>query len=294
MSKGVLMAGSLVLGAAGGFAAALLFPSAAPAPLPSVPAGPPRAVPLPDLGRIERRLDELSAAVGSRNAAPATPDPGAKDAGPADAPPDAPLSDRVAALERRLAALEKGGMRQGPAVPEDLAALSTKDLDGLARTLVQSKRYDDAQRVLREILARTDLDDEQRTEMEMQMGYSLRGMGKFSESEARFLETLARVGEDSEKGAWAGFQVGWDRYYQKDPAGASARMERSANAAGVSPIVRVHSLYNAANFAKEAGDTARARVLLERLLNDHAGDIPAVQANMKTQAEAWLKELRGN
>jgi len=249
-----------------------------------------------DLGRLERRLDELAAALRPRDGAPApvaAADGTAPTPGAGEPAADPSLADRLASLEQRITALERGG-RQGPSVPEDLGAVASKELDALGKTLVQLKRYDEAQRVLKELLGRTDLGEDERTEAEMQLGYALRGLGKHAESEARFRETMTRVGEDTEKGAWAGFQIGWDRYYQKDYAGASVRMERSANASGVGAIVRVHSLYNAASFARQAGDTERARVLLERLLDNHAADIPATQAYMKTQAEAWLKEIRGN
>jgi tetratricopeptide (TPR) repeat protein len=291
MRSGLVVLCALVAGAAGGFAAAHVRPTDAPEDRPTTTDA------APELRRIERRVDELAAAVRARGAVAATPAGGPAGA---DAPPGAAAEthavssdDRLAAIERRLAALEKGGGAQGPSVPENLARVATKELDALGRTLVQAKRYDEAQRILKEVVGRTDLDEEQRIEAEMQLGYALRGAGKFADAEARFAETLRRVGEDTAKGAWLGFQIAWDRYYQKDLAGASARMERSANAAGVDAIVRVHALYNAANFAKEAGDATRARALLERLLDRHAGDIPPAQAFMKTQADAWLKELRG-
>lgn len=303
MGKSMLMAGCLVLGAAGGAVVALLMGGSPP----TVTAAPPANRTGSDAGaaevkRLERRVEELAVAVLSSGPT-GTSEPGAAPDGSGEAgsagdgggtpATTGSLADRVAVLEGRIAALEKGGMQSGPAVPKDLASVPSDELDALARNLVQMKRYDDARRVLKELLGRTDMVEEQRTEMEMQLGYALRGSGKFADSEARFLDTLNRVGEDTEKGAWAGFQAAWDRYYQKDPAGASARMERSANASGVSAVVRVHSLYNAAHFAKEAGDPARARVFLERLLNDHADDIPPAQAFMKSQAEAWLKEVSG-
>jgi hypothetical protein len=293
MSKSLVMLGSLVLGAAGGIAASLVAgrsdPSAAPASAAKAAAG----VASPDLERIQRRLDELSAAVRSRSAAAPVATGTDVVAAAGAAPSGDPTADRLASVERRLAALEKGAGVQGPTVPENLAAVPSKELDALGRNLVQFKRYDDAQRVLKEVLGRGDLDEEERTEMEMQFGYALRGAGRFADAEARFLETLRRVGENTEKGAWVGFQAGWERYYQKDFAGASARMERSANAAGVTPLVRVHALYNAANFAKEGGDPARARALYERLLDNYAADIPEAQAFMRKQAEASLKEIRG-
>jgi hypothetical protein len=71
-------------------------------------------------------------------------------------------------------------------------------------------------------------------------------------------------------------------------------MERAANHAHVQPLVRVHALYNAASFAREAGETDRAQAFLERLLGQHGDAFPPSQAAMKAQAEAWLKEIRGN
>jgi hypothetical protein len=294
MTKTPLLAGSLLLGAAGGFAASLLSGASDTAP----PATSTAAGRAPDLAaeieRIERRLDALAAARATLPRAAPTAAAADLGAGVTATDPADPVPVRIAALEARIAALEKRGAGQpGPVVPDDLTGVPSKELDALARTLVQSKRHAEARRVLEHLLARGDLDDAQRTDMEMQLGWALRGSGLFAESEARFLETQRRVGEDSESGAWAGFQAAWDRHYLKDHAAASLRMERSAGAAGVSPIVRVHSLYNAAYFAKEAGDPARARGLLERLLNDHAKDIPASQTHMKTQAEAWLAEVRG-
>ena len=294
MNQGLLLAGCLLLGARGGCAAAVLAsPPPPPVPMPP-PSGAPAAAPAPDLDRFERRLEERSAAVGARNAAAPLP-PGAP---PSASPADGSLAGRVAELEKRGAALgaapARAGAPAGPALPENLGAVGSKDLEGLARTFMELKRYDDAGKALKELLARTDLSEESRFEAELQFGYSLRGAGRNAEAEAHFVETLARVGEDTRQGAQVGFQLGWEKFFQKDLAGASARMEKTANTAGVEPSTRFHALYNAAYFAREAGDRERALAFLERLFADHGNEFPAGVPAMKAQAEAWLKELRGN
>ncbi|MCK6479291.1 MAG: hypothetical protein L6R43_03815 [Planctomycetes bacterium] len=265
MRNAALPALCIVLGAAGGFAAGLLAPPAAPAPAPG------RAVLVPspgDLAALERRVDEMAAAAERRAGAPSVPAGNSPGAAAPAADAALPLADRVAALESRLAALERGGARE--------------------------KRYADSLQVLGEYLRRADLTAEQRTEAEMQAGYALRGLGRHSEAEARFRETLGRVGETTAEGAWAQFQVGWERKFQRDPAGGSVEMEKAADNPSVSPVTRVHALYNAAQFAREAGEVERARALYERLLERHGGDFPASQANMKQAAEQSLRELRGN
>jgi hypothetical protein len=192
-----------------------------------------------------------------------------------------------------VAALEKGAARGGVPVPDDLSKVPSGELEGLARALTQERRFGDLLRVAEEWARRGDLTADQRVEADMNVGYALRGMAKHAEAEARFRESLARIGEGSDKAPWLGFQIGWERSFQKDPAGASLEMEKAAGHAAVSPIVRVHALLAAANFAKEAGDTGRARVFLDRLLGTYAGDIPPTQAFIRQQAEALRKEITG-
>jgi tetratricopeptide (TPR) repeat protein len=172
--------------------------------------------------------------------------------------------------------------------------MSYGELEALSRTLMQQQRHGDLLRVAEEMAKRTDLTPDQRIDAEMNIGYGLRGLGKHAEAEARFRETLARTDPASDKAPWLGFQIAWQRSYQKDPAGGSLEMEKAANHPAVSPIVRVHALYGAANMAKEAGDNARARVFYERLLQQHGDDIPASQPFIRTGAEQALKQLSGN
>lgn len=290
MRNAALPALCIVLGAAGGFAAGLLAPPAAPAPAPG------RAVLVPspgDLAALERRVDEMAAAAERRAGAPSVPAGNSPGAAAPAADAALPLADRVAALESRLAALERGGARGVP-LPPDLSKLEPAEVTALLAALTSEKRYADSLQVLGEFLRRADLTAEQRTEAEMQAGYALRGLGRHSEAEARFRETLGRVGETTAEGAWAQFQVGWERKFQMDPASGSVEMEKAADNPSVSPVTRVHALYNAAQFAREAGEVERARALYERLLERHGGDFPASQANMKQAAEQALKELRGN
>ncbi len=294
MSKSAMLVGALALGTAGGFAGGMLAGEGAEAPRPD-----PRPVSSPSgsgaaaLERLERRVDELAASVrpgvSGEVPPPVAPVP-AEGPAPKDAPPTpAPVPDRLADLERRIAVLERSGGRGTP-IPEDLSKVPPAQLEALVRTLYGEKRYADGQRVAEEMLRRGDLTPEQRTEAEMQIGYAMRGLGKHAEAEARFRESLARVGDTGEQAPWLGFQIAWERSYQKDYAGASQEMERSANHPSVSAVVRVHSLLGAANFAVQAGDKGRARVFAERLLNQHAADIPATQPFIKQQAEAILKD----
>lgn len=293
MGKGALLAGSLALGVTGGVLGSLLMPS---------PTTAPGDTPVPtdrsDLERLERRVSALAAKVeapelvstpGALAAAPAR-DEGAGSPSPAAATADV---DRLDALEKRVAALESRGSG-GTVVPADLSKLPVAQLEALVRNLTAERRSGEAIRIAEEMLRRGDLTPEQRVEAEMNIGYGLRSQGKNAEAEARFRETLARVGEDSESAPWLGFQIGWERSFQKDLLGGIAEMERAANHARVQPLVRAHALYNAASFSRQAGDTARAQVLLERLLGQHADAIPPSQAHMKAQAEAWLKEIRGS
>jgi hypothetical protein len=291
MNQGALLVGCLVLGAAGGVAASLLV---APSPAATPVGGAPAAAPADHaaLDRLEARVEELAGRAELRPApapAPVSPAP-AGPAAPSD--PDAP-PDRLDALEKRVAALEAAGPRGTP-MPADLSKVPLGQLEALGRSLMTERRNADMIKVAEEMLRRDDLTAEQRVESEMSIGYGLRGLGKNAEAEARFRETLARVGESSDQAGWLGFQIGWERSYQKDLPGAVAEMEKAANHPLVQPLVKAHALYNAANFARQAGDTARARVLLERLLAQSADAFPPAQAGMKTQAEAWLKEIVGN
>jgi BMFP domain-containing protein YqiC len=291
MGKGALVAGSLALGVTGGVLGSLLITSSSTAPVAS-PVSTDRA----DLERLERRVSELAAKVGAPalvstpGALAATP---ARDAGVESAVPAAATVDSLEALEKRVAALESRGSGGTP-VPADLSKLPVAQLEALIRNLTAERRSGDAIRIAEEMLRRGDLTPAQRVEAEMNIGYGLRSQGKNAEAEARFRETLARVGDDSESAPWLGFQIGWERSFQKDLQGATAEMERAANHAHAQPLVRAHALYNAASFSRQAGDMAKAQVFLERLLGQHADAIPPSQAHMKAQAEAWLKEIRGS
>ncbi len=297
MRTTAVLAASLALGTAGGFVAAMVASPPPPAAAPRTgvgDAGPSTAA--ARLDRLERRVDELAAGMASRAAAPtapAAPSPaGAEGEAPAAPSASAPPSDRLEALESRVAVLEKAGPRGTP-IPADLSKVPVSQLEALVRNLTMERRYPDSMKVAEELLRREDLTPEQRLEGEMQVGYGLRGLGRNAEAEARFRESLARVGENTEQAPWLGFQIAWERSYQKDLAGGIQEMEKAANHPLVQPLVRVHALYNAGNFARQAGDAPRARAFLERLLNQHAGDIIPSQAHMRTQAEAWLKEVSG-
>ena len=118
--------------------------------------------------------------------------------------------------------------------------------------------------------------------------------GLLGQASPRQVFNLARVGDNTEQAPWLGFQIAWERSFQKDLPGAIAEMEKAANHPLVQPLVRAHALYNAGNFARQAGDNARARGFLERLVTQYADAFPPSQAGMKAQAEAWLKEVSGN
>ena len=310
MNQVALLVGALVLGAVGGVVAGTVAgPSSLPAPRGAEP-GPASADVSEALARLERRLDEMAAAAGTTSATSAASASPGQPAQPGVAGPPAvggmspsaaamteqaaPAEDRLAKLETRMAALEKRGAVAGPLVPEDLSKVPAAELQAMAQGLMQHQRHADLLRVSEEWAKRTDLTADQKVEAEMNIGYGLRGLGKHAEAEARFRETLERTDAASEKAPWLGFQVAWQRFYQKDFAAGSQEMEKTANHPAVTPIIRVHSLYNAANFAKQAGDSARARALYERLLTQYADDIPASQKYMRDEAEASLKKLSGN
>jgi hypothetical protein len=299
MRQAAVLAASLVLGVGGGFLGTrLATPPAARTPTadgaPSL-----RGAGRTDLERLERRIEELSAAVNAPALAPApaapTPSPRPEPAAePSGTPAPSPsLVERLDVLERRIASLEARGGGGAP-IPADLTKVPVPQLEALVRTLTAERRGDDAIRVAEEILRRGELTPDQRVDVEMSIGYALRTQGRNAEAEARFRDSLARAGDDTARAPWLLFQIAWERSYQRDLPGASAEMERAANHPRVEPLVRVHALYNAANFAKQSGDTARAQAFLERLLSLPADSIPPSQANMRTQAEAWLKEIRGS
>ena len=302
MNQGALLVGALALGAVGGVVAgSVAGPSAAPAPG-SPQSGPASSDASEAIARLERRVEELSAAAAARPAASnvaAPPTQGGMSPAAASmvasaSAESAPPEDRLATLEARVVVLEKRGAVAGPAVPEDLSKVPAAELESLARTLTQQQRHSDLLRVAEEWAKRTDLTADQKVDAEMNIGWALRGLGKHAESEARFRETLERTDAASEKAPWLGFQIAWQRSYQKDFATASQEMEKSANHPAVGAILRAHALYNAAGFAKQAGDNARARALYERLLTQYADDIPASQKYMREDAEASLKKLSGN
>jgi hypothetical protein len=298
MKNAMVLAGSLALGAAGGVLGSLLATSSRS---PETSADPMLARPSGDRGefeRLERRLNELSATVNAPSLAPALAvappaprrDDGESRSGSAGISVPA---DRLEALERRVTALETRNVGGTP-VPTDLSQLPVPQLEALVRALTAERRGGDAIKVAEELLRRSDLTPGQRVDAEMSIGYSLRNQGKNAEAEARFRESLQRVGDDSEKAPWLGFQIAWERKFQNDPLGGIAEMEKAANHARVEPLVQAHALYNAATFAREAGETARAQAFLERFLAHNADKLPPSQASMKAQAEAWLKEIKGN
>jgi len=308
MNQAALLVGALVLGAVGGVVAATVAgPSAVPAPR-GAESGPTSPDTSEAIARLERRVEELAAAAAARPAAPAVASNGAAPppvggmspaaaAMGATASPGAegaPPEDRLAKLESRVVVLEKRGAAAGPAVPEDLSKVPAAELESLARTLMQQGRHSDLLRVAEEWAKRSDLTAEQKVDAEMNIGYGLRGLGKHAEAEARFRETLEHADAASEKAPWLGFQIAWQRSYQKDFTTASQEMEKAANHPAVGAILRAHALYNAAGFAKQSGDNVRARALYERLLTQYADDIPASQKYMRDDAEASLKKLSGN
>jgi hypothetical protein len=298
MNSTGLLAGSLVLGVAGGVVGSMLGASLRSPETPADSALGIRSADRGDFERLERRLDELSVGVNAPSLAPApgAPSPvlGRNEAESRSGSTTIPASsDRLDALERRVAALETKGVG-GTSVPADLSQLPIPQLEALIRTLTAERRGNDAVKVAEEMLRRSDLTPAQRVDAEMNIGYALRVQGKNAEAEARFRESLLRVGDDSEKAPWLGFQIAWERKFQNDLQGGIAEMEKAANHARVEPLVQAHALYNAASFAREAGESTRAQALLERLLAHHADKFPPSQANLKAQAEAWLKEIKGN
>jgi hypothetical protein len=296
MGKGLLTLLCLALGLAGGFAAALLVTTDAAAPAAPAPAGTSPGASPEDLARLGRRVDEIAAALSSSSArerAPsaATATDAGDPAGPADgAPGDG--GDRLADLEGRVAALEKAA-RGGIEIPKDLTKVPSRDLFDLAKRLSGMKRDAEALDLLGVLLQRGDLDEKTRTDAEMQTGYSLRTLGRHSEAEARFRETLGRVGEGSETGGWVNFQIGWERLYQKDLSGAAAAMERAAENAQAHVNVRIQGLLRAAQWAHQAGDPVRARNNVDRLLREFPEEVAANPPGIRQQIEALQKELAG-
>lgn len=312
MGAGATWVGALVLGFAGGCLG--WFVCAGPSDSASSAGGDGggETSQASSLARLEARVDALATAVRGvrgdvgrvRSAAgdsgarhdgggdAARPDGEAGVAAPAGDASTTTSPDAMRALEERVAALERGG-RLGAVVPADLSKLSTSEMSALVGTLQSEKRFADALRVADEYARRGTLTADERTAAELQAGYALRSLGRHAEAESRFRDTLARVGESSDKASEVLFQIAWQRHYQADAAGASAEMERVANAPRASPVLVVHGLYNAGRFAIDSGDTARARMLLERLVRDHASDIPASQAFLRTEAERMLKEIAG-
>lgn len=192
-------------------------------------------------------------------------------------------------LEERIAALERsaGGTR----IPDDLSQLSAGESRALVTSLMGEGRYSDAVRVADAAAQRGGLGDDDRVDIEMQAGFAFRQLGRHADAEARFRDTLGRTSDASPKASWLRFQIGWERSFQKDPAGAAAEMERAADDPSAEPLVRAHAVYNAARFAGETGEPARARALWERFLRDHAADLPASQLAMKTEAERNVAAL---
>lgn len=313
MRHGTVLVGALVLGFVGGCLGALLVAGPTATSSSGDADGAETAA---ALERLQARVEALASAPranrtsegATRTPAPGVEAPrlagaGTSPGGAGDAPhpvapgleggADAPtVADLVRTLDRRVAVLERGG-RAGTFVPEDLSKLTPPEMEALLRNLQAEKRYEEALRIADEYARRGDLTADQRADAELNAGYSLRSLGKHAEAETRFRETLARVGEQTGKGAEVSFQIAWERCFQNDLVGASNEMEKVANHPESSAILRAHGLYNAGTFANRSGDPARARDLLERLLRDHAADIPSSQQSMKTEAERILKELEG-
>ena len=324
MNRGVLLVGALAAGFVGGFAGG--FVASPPPPTPTVPGaadadlGGGGAATAADLARLRDRVDALAAQLrsdhaatgrarapgsagdtSSRETAPAAGETIGAGGGPAtdgtatDAPPaNAADPGTLDGLARRVAALEAGRPGAGgPLVPDDFATRPVGEVQALLATLQSAKRHEDALRVAESLAQRGELTADGRTDAELSVGYALRALGRHAAAETRFRDTLTRVGESSSRGADVMFQLGWERYFQGDLAGAAVQMQRTADHPEASPILRVHALYNGGRFAQQAGDPARARELLERLLRDHKSDIPVSQAYLSAEAERLLKEIDG-
>lgn len=208
------------------------------------------------------------------------------------------LEARVAALEKRVASLatQPGGTVADP------STLSTEELQQRAAQMTAANRrgargvagYKTEEGYWRELLER-ELTEDERHQAQYGLGIVLRGQKRHAEEAAVFEGMIHRAGGmDTEKGVSAGFQLAWARAYSNDPAEAANVFDRVVNSRSVSPILRVHSLLRAGEYAMRAHDDTRARDYLQRLVTDYREDVPESQAWILKNAERHIQKLDGN
>jgi hypothetical protein len=226
----------------------------------------------------------------ARHAAP----PGSTDA-PAE---DAPLEARVAELEKQVALIAT----QSGVETADPKTLSNEELMKRAGQMTAANRrgargvagYQTEESFWREALTR-DLTEDERHSALYGLGIALRGQKRHAAEAAVFEEMVERAGGlETEKGVSAGFQLGWARAYSSDWSEAVRTFDGVANSRSVTPLLRVHALLRAGEYAMRADDSQRAREYFQRLVSDHRDDVPQSQAWLLSNAEQHIRKIDEN
>jgi tetratricopeptide (TPR) repeat protein len=290
MGDGLKFGACLFLGIAGGVAGGVLTrreegpPPPPPEPLAPAPRGPSPA----DLDRRIAGLEEKVAALKAEARPPA-----AAAAPPNAAAPVAPAAvteERVAALEKRLADLEK---TSGRLLPAELAKKSVEELKALAQEVSRGGQdFGAAVKVYEELLKR-DLPDNEKRDMQFQLGYGYRALQDHAKEEAVFRDLLQRLPPESPEGVNALFQVAWARFYQKDNKEAGVLMERLAGTPSATAVMRAQGVFRTGQFAFVEKDYTRARPWLEKLLKEEGPTVIESQKWILDEARRMLKEMDG-
>lgn len=212
----------------------------------------------------------------------------------------APPDDRVALLESRVDALEKGldeRIRVAAAEVteesvEDFSRLTEDQLSLRAGILFRTRDYANAIRCYETMLGR-EIEEEARKTAMFQLGYCHRYVGDHPKAETVFKDIVNLRGPDTVDGRWATYQLGWSRYYQEDYRGALELMDDLWRKPDVEGNTGLWARYQAANFAVKVEEKGRARTILTSMIEELGDSEDAEVKRMLGYAESLLKSLNG-
>lgn len=243
---------------------------------------------LATLRDLSQRLDQLEREVFQPRLAPSDP------------------AARLADLEARLHELEGRSTPRAASSPPaassstpdktpqpavDASSLPDEELRIFARSLSGRQAYEAAAPYWRELLSRRP-SDELFVEAKIQLGYAHRGAKDHDKAEASFREAMRVAGEDSEKGQWANYQIGWSQRFRGDNQVARDTMASVASSAATTRQTRGHAQIYVARFSLDLNDVDRAREALQSVLRDHGGSKAPSDVFLVNHANELLETLK--
>jgi hypothetical protein len=179
-----------------------------------------------------------------------------------------------------------------PATPVDLTALTDEQLLEHARGIGSSKRSElIAAREAWQALVDRDPAYDVMDQALFGLGIAHRKLGEHGD-ELRVFERLGDlVGPHTDRGQQARYQSAWGHHFSKDHESALRDMESIVEASNGSTDRARHALLNGSSFARTAGDPARSRAMLERLLRETENESSSLSVYFAEQARTRLDRL---